>query len=1476
MKKTSKILVLLLSLAILAAALVLVTSAEGEVAEVNGTKYTTFAEAVAAAQDGETVKLIANATVGSADIAITKNLTVDLGGYTLNAPYGFTVNGAYNFTIMGDGVITCTRSGSSAKLVVASNKANVTISGAHDGISITTTTKHKPNVFEMTNSTLTLSSTHITITPGYVYTYTVINLAGDSDLTMVNSTVKSTAYSQKLATTYVVKAASTSTAKIQYCTIVTNHTILDVASGTKGKVIGDGTVGTIFLVENSSLHSISIDKTDKTHPLIAGTITTSNNVTSYSKPNGKFVFKNSEVLASHTMFALDSTDNNTVIECYDTQLIQSHLKNHGAQTGGAISSKTDVYLYDGSSINVVDYAPMIGVAGADFVYFTPGAKVNWEGDTKRIETVRILDPETGKVYEPTLDGKNKAGELVASEGDLTFTKAYGPTAISGSGGTFYTVVKFGETLPVTDLSYTFNDAYSTNASGVLTTTASGSKVNSNLSKMGLSTGSGWVWDFNPSGEAIVGSLVNGNNKVNNCFKYYSLTEKTGKPNFSFGLGATNGINVFDKNSDGSFKHEVLVHESQFATDTGSFVPFGVDTGTRGTATGGTTDNTGTLTLNVSANGTVTTNGTLLNDNVKAYTDGRWNTVQFVIYKNSVNEDGTIGAATTQGIGYAYLNGVLVATKTMVYDSDKNGSSYFYGPRYDVASNTTVTTGANGNTLLVDNVTVKAFCDEKLTADGKTNRGDYVHESQYFTGNVKIGPTSFSDINEAITEANKLGTVAHLSGDATSTAPIVTDGYITANGYTIYAPEGSNPSNTIVDENNDPIYYDFRAEYNGIKIPVYWVTEYGADAKLDGDGNITNGIKTEIGVGDVPTPPVIEEIFDDKTYSIKFNSGWLSTYWTDANVTYNNGEIPPLTLSQVAYIRDNHGLSIMKPVAAERTVAMVVIDDATGNVVNYSEKTSLGANDSPFKSFKSGETLKLLTDVTTNGARIFDGGTYSIDLNGHKLVREQKNSIAIVNENTTLNVYSSVPGGYVFCAGGSTMGGSMFHVNAADISETVPDEYKDKTAEFYATIAAAIKADGAEGGAGAYGNAILNIGKFGDIPGSNLTLQGDCLIEPRQGNDTCAVNVDGATLIRSSADYAAAILARFWFGTINVKNVTFLGVHSGTFIGNHENGAGSEAVATVDNCVIVTPEQSEIGSSRKYVVGPASTGFKSITFTNCVSNGAMNPCNGGVVWGKNCAGFDFYGETTSDLVKAYCEIPMTMAGVDESSCIKVSYPRFANNKVTYDRFAYILPYGTTEMPEGFNEGTDRAIILPTLNTKTVKPEEAVSVTYKGLGDNKDIVHYYIADTKFTSAPTAKDYTGTAVKLTFTGWNETLPETVTENITLTPKFEVSAIITASVNLSLYSDFGINLYIPAEYEEYIVGGNYTKVTVGGKSYLMTTVNQPVDKAADNVVFEVNVKEGDYTATATATVSIAAYANAILGGEAFSAGDKQLMYYT
>lgn len=74
----------------LVCALVLVPSAyaDGAVARIGETEYNTFDEAVAAAENGETVTLLADAE--TAGLNLSKDLTIDGGGNALKLPFGVT------------------------------------------------------------------------------------------------------------------------------------------------------------------------------------------------------------------------------------------------------------------------------------------------------------------------------------------------------------------------------------------------------------------------------------------------------------------------------------------------------------------------------------------------------------------------------------------------------------------------------------------------------------------------------------------------------------------------------------------------------------------------------------------------------------------------------------------------------------------------------------------------------------------------------------------------------------------------------------------------------------------------------------------------------------------------------------------------------------------------------------------------------------------------------------------------------------------------------------------------------------------------------------------------------------------------------------------------------------------------------------------------------------------------------------------
>ena len=141
MKKLSKILILVLSVALICTGLILAVSAEGEAEE------PTFdlKSAMDKAQAGDTIVMTGNAELSVAKgvdmkygYGITKSLTIDLNGYTINAPDTlrvFNMNGVdINFTVTGSGTINA----AGAVLYMGQSKTgNVgSIIGTDEGITI--------------------------------------------------------------------------------------------------------------------------------------------------------------------------------------------------------------------------------------------------------------------------------------------------------------------------------------------------------------------------------------------------------------------------------------------------------------------------------------------------------------------------------------------------------------------------------------------------------------------------------------------------------------------------------------------------------------------------------------------------------------------------------------------------------------------------------------------------------------------------------------------------------------------------------------------------------------------------------------------------------------------------------------------------------------------------------------------------------------------------------------------------------------------------------------------------------------------------------------------------------------------------------------------------------------------------------------------------------------------------------------------
>ena len=191
----------------------------------------------------------------------------------------------------------------------------------------------------------------------------------------------------------------------------------------------------------------------------------------------------------------------------------------------------------------------------------------------------------------------------------------------------------------------------------------------------------------------------------------------------------------------------------------------------------------------------------------------------------------------------------------------------------------------------------------------------------------------------------------------------------------------------------------------------------------------------------------------------------------------------------------------------------------------------------------------------------------------------------------------------------------------------------------------------------------------------------------------------------------------------------------------------------------------------------------------------------------------------------------------------------------------------------------------LGYKAVKTADAVNVSWNGFDGNAVLTEKYAVGGNVTDAGAGAKVpasaTGlTAMKKVFAAW-EALPTNVQEDVAINvAEFTASANVTGiKANVSLYADFGINLYIPKAYNGYVTveGINELGSAFDGE-YLKATKAVTCDNIANAVTFVLNVAETidgtEYTDTCNVTISLLDYANAVLGGE-YEDADKVLVYY-
>lgn len=1500
MKKHSKLLVLVLSLALIIGAFAIIASADDtEVAQVGETKYTSLADAFEAVENDGTVTLIADAKL-SATYAVFKNFTIDLNGKTLDveAETAFTMDAANTLKITGDGDIVL--AGTMIKNATKEIAYTFTLEGADKGINVT----HKGvgngvRIVDIKGGTVNVKNVSITSTStgesadkrfffvqkdsvgaviniektsffndgtpaGNNQALSFISLGGDSTATIKNSTIRcggSPIVTEENASRDVNKIVLTvenSHLEIASPDNDLRSNLITAGLGTDSDTTFAGTIyfkGS-FLGGNCyrGVHgNTPVNKVMRVHVIFDNSVMANNGANDSKGSNDNdtqftrgatLTFKNNSAIVSANSVGIGN-DGVIEVEIGTRFTSLNAAKNGGFQwknADGSALNKADVkFAYDpmGNSIR-----PILSTL-ADNVGITFTGDVKWD--------FAGMDHGSGQ------KSMSSAGFYVNNKGNSNFKSDYGDF-----------VQNQPKTGAITNATYGENSMYKYWIPNVVTVNGSSGSYATKEVELGK--------EFKLGGTECDPYFVFGDNdKYDNAFAPIA------------------------DNADKSYKRTyVYVVDFDLATDSEyGFPKMAIATTARTTDNKNKTSNTyATLQYDGSIK-----NSTLndFNDNIKLSTT-EWNHITAVYYT-----DGETGQA------YIYVNGELLGWNNQAYAS---GTAYIQGFRFSFTNNST---NKAGTSFLVDNLLRRAYTSYLAASEadgGEKAPSAYLlnlpKNTTPLNKNITVNGMEYNNLVDAMAAANELGTYAELNANVTVPQIIKVNGSILLNDYTLALDPESYGAEISYNEKGEATVFKFDESFTASR-DFYWYNGEinNFDQMSDYEHYYT---KTTVKIGHIPAPAnVYGEYFNDYT---TFTSAKLIG-WGPADTP---DEYHPLTKEE-AKMEDYYSL----PIFGEAVPMVYYVKDATGPIASG---TTNAQTENAYAALKDGQTLVLLADFEITSSPKFENKALNevhgvtldndyteeelatmkaaaqvigLDLNGYtiKLIKNSS-PVARISNNTIFNVYSSKPGAQVF----------MRYTEIRTGSDNPENHYG-----IYAPRMFTIYNGGAEDGTNGLtvNNAHINIGAFGEIPGSNLTLTGGVLFEGITGDNSCSINVDGVVGYRSVPDSTGAVMTRAYWGNIIIKNSVIIAPKSDYIIdlkGDDKYGVTTkvtnEAGEEVDLLVEPTPYVyfencflANMGGVKTNIVSDNSDSTEvSIEYKNVIANGRLNPSNEGQIKTKANEGV---GATTNSVMNLNAPAGIVAAksgkAIDLSNYIKDTYvlkiqtPTLVdpvNGVIDDNQYVYIVTQGhEAEVPEGAT-----MVVLGNIDYITVPEEDTVSVSF--VDNNGNLVQEYdeegnplLANPQLyvkggiVSAPSfnAPEYKLNAVTLVGSDWK--IPtEPVTENVVVTADYSATAGVTFKANLSLASDFTINIYVPAELATYVksakMGGaamELANVTVEGKQYLVVSLPVNPENASHEFAFEFEIEEGEYKVTSVTKISVAAYAQEILSGN-YATVDQTLMY--
>ena len=1458
MKKLSKALILVLSLAVILGALAIISgAAENDVAVVGSKKYANVDDAFAAVSEkGGKVTLLADATM-SQPVEINGAVEIDIVNckLTLKTDTGFTVNGGASLTITGRGEIV-TNGVAITTLNVKTEAPTVNVVGKNGIIDVTA----NDGLFvEAGAGTFNFKNLNV-YAEGTMGGSAVFMCSKDSDAKLNFTAVEVNSVDGVASSSAIVKLEGTAKLTTNYCTFSSNRTVVGF-----GTYTGEGEA---ILANNSYFCArAKSDGSTKLHEIGA--------IGLYSSVSCTMTFNNSTIESSFRPICLSATSKAKVV------LNDSAIKHNGIATGN-IARTCTIIVNPGSMITSAkemdalenpDYAEN----DQTYVIFMAGARMS-----KGIyDTVYKNGKTVGTRYGKEVEGEDGVVTLVLEKipDNKNFTVIYDPI---GNSEAPYLVVErtYEGDVETTPAGY--------DASAIIHATSNAGFPNAVAWDNGTKT-QNWFYGYsmpvesfltwNPNG-LISGASINGNDA-------FKLTKdepnSDGKNNTTLFFGDGKGY------STGAYKVFVYEFDVAFTSEEG-ILPGSINLGAR------------------DSNNKNSMSGT----NINILADG---SVEYGTYKSSVKLDEwnhiTIVAFTEKaryGDSHVYINGEYVGRGNAYDAKSENDTANIWGLRYDAfPGNVTKDSAAIyfDNQIFYGYTELKAGADNHLdysvTAGMPLNTGS-------LTNKVSVGGIGFSTVDEALAVADEIGACATLIGDMKGQL-IRNNGTVITNGYTLEWVNGSYNPVVTYDQEENVFSYTFNASYENLYVNYKWFI--GNPDSITDLRNENKYVTTQVALGSVPTPPMFT-MLTQKVGQTFYNADVLG--WS-TNIDATEGD--KFAAVSVADIVNNATTAIkVFPICTEYTKVtgydLVVLDEygmfsrginCAGTI--YADDWFSSEDESINLGY--GETLVLMTgDIKWAGSfdapRTENGAekTFGIDLNGYTMTVDAASNAADADKvpsvfhvltGETMYFYSSVEGGtvsvYGLKASGSgytVSGGSLFSLRGA--GENVTD----------------IEASLGEKGH----NAHLYVGtveRFGNTyAGSNLTINADCLVELVNGDKTCTANVDGVAIVRNIVTADFALFTNYYSSAIlNVNNSYIFLPKANSYIFHGDSSGmkdydGDGKIAKADytkaeadgnttyraaaefyfnGCYIFTNANSKNNYTGN--ISKDDYTLKVVNFTDCTTNGRIGPsilgvtriCNGNLVYNPSAT-------KAENVDKAKYDRYMTFGKYTDEKTLTVRHVSgyIANGDGTYT-------YTYTEFTYAQN-GETGDIVLPYFNNKYVTPDNVYTVTVLDTEGNEVSKSEYAVG-GYPIVSTYPDiYNGTAVSHVFAGYAPYLPDGIYEDVTLTPAFEsVSVIEGVKVNVALDSEFIVNLRIPVAYEQYVtsVANGGVALTVEKENgYLVVRVPVLVKNAGGKINFAVNLKEGEYTAEYTLSFSIADYLEEILKNEesAYTAAERTLAWYT